>query len=166
VCHALSHRVSSHDLPVSCVHRMAEDKQVQPAIAATATLAFRRRVRVASAPETESIELSSLPPSKDKTRGTSTNSLAAPAPAHFADSNTNQHDHDNAHEADQDHDHHRTHLPAVPTKNSSELSSLQRFWARHVSLAVEHEACRDHLGQSFRFSHPFPSKNGVLKAIR
>ena len=130
----------------------------------TTPRAVRRRVALEA--RAESIELSSLPPSKPKTRNTQPNTLTAPAPAHIATPhtppNTDHHetdhhepDHpdtpDQSQDQDQTQDHHRIHLPAIHPRLPSELSSLQRFWARHVSLAVEHEACRDHLGGFFTF---------------
>ena len=138
----------------------------------TTTRAVRRRVALEA--RAESIELSSLPPSKPKTRNTQPNSPAAPAPAYIATPhtppNTDHHEPDHAdgpdqsQNQDQTRDHHRIHLPAIHTKLPSELSSLQCFWARHVSLAVEHEACRDHLGWSFTFSFSFSSSFAFLSS--
>lgn len=112
--------------------------------AASEVPALRRRVAPASAPAVESIELSSFPPRPD----TQTNGPTVPEQVHTSKTNTTTGTHhlDDAEDATQDQDHYRIHFPAVLTKNASELSSLQRFWTRHVSLAVEHEACRDHLG--------------------
>ena len=131
---------------------MEKDKQSQPATSATPhtvspTTTERLRGRVAPVPKAETIELSSLPPHTD----TQNNNLAVPKLAHISNADTSHQITSNFGTTDEDHDHHRIHLPAIHTKQSSELSSLQRFWARHVSLAVEHEACRDHLGRLLFF---------------
>lgn len=157
---------------------MEEDKQlpaVTPASAeiapAPTTKARALRRRIAPTPEGEAIELSSLPPHTN----TQTNGPTVPEPAHTWNSNTNTetHHHGTAEDAtqdqeqEQDQDHHRIHVPAILHKPASELNSLQRFWARHVSLAVEHDACRDHLGQFllFTFHLPYIARLSLLFAL-